>query len=125
RTVFYAGDGTDTDGKAPRHTPRGLPAFEIWTKRREQKKLFAQSLEHPALVGFDARLIEGVDAQQAAGDVAGKLEEVEQLAEVVGVQRGNVEDQAGQLLAVSGDGGGERRLVDVIEVLAVAVSKVF
>ena len=40
--------------------------------------LFAQSLEHPAFVCFHTRLIEGVDPEDLAGNVAGKLEEVKQ-----------------------------------------------
>ena len=49
----------------------------------------AQQREHVLLVGFHAGLVEGIHAQQVAGQTAGLLEEVAQVAEVVGVRLRN------------------------------------
>ena len=76
------------------------------------------------LISFHPRLIKGIHAHDGAGAVAGKLEEVEQLSEVVCVQTVNGQNLDRQLLAVSFHGGIKGSLVDLPVVLAIQIIKV-
>ena len=60
----------------------------------------AEGLEHELLVGLDAGLVEGVDAQELGGEVAGEHEEVEEPSQVLLVHAVDLDGGAGERLRV-------------------------
>ncbi len=63
----------------------------MWSALRKLVLGFAEEAEHVLFVGFDAGLVEGVDAEEGGGDCAGELEEVDEGAEGAGGEVGEVE----------------------------------
>ena len=51
--------------------------------------------EHVALIGFNSRLVEGVDAKNVAADTTGFLKEVDELSEVFFFKCGQMDEDVG------------------------------
>ena len=91
----------------------------------------AEQREHILLVGLDTGLIEGIDAEQIAGQTAGELKEVNELAEGAGIALAGGDDEVGDAALDVGEERAVHRLtVDEVhgfalkEVQAVAVDVV-
>ena len=80
----------------------------------------AEQLEHVLLVDLDTRLIEGVDLIEVSRHRAGAFEEVEEVAEVVGVHLLELEDDVVVLsnFGVGRQGAFKGTVLDVAEAAA-------